>query len=247
MYIVKEIRMLILKRFLIIAALLVVLPVMVTAQTRPGLSSPDGREMSVEQSYLQESVELMIIREQSRTDSRDMKMVALEYIGDAIERGSKSDEIRAVLEYLSLEGVVNMTRENGRVVNNFPDVRKAAATYLGKLGTPEAKDTLLKMVNRDNEPMVITEAIRSLGTIGINNADEVTQTIAWTVNRFNVLNPDNFLALSALDAFSRIAAANNGIKDRSVVEIVMKIVDGPYIRPVQDRARQLLVELRQYE
>jgi hypothetical protein len=239
--------MLILKRFLIIAALVLVLPVMVSAQTRAGLTSPDNREMSVEESYLQESVELMIIREQSRTDSRDMKMVALEYIADAIDRGNKSDEIRAALEFLSLEGVVNVTRENGRVVNNFPDVRKEAATYLGKLGTPEAKDTLLKMVNRDNEPMVITEAIRSLGTIGMNNADEVTQTICWTVNRFNVLNPDNFIALSALDAFSRIAAANNGIKDRSVVETVLKISEGPYIRPVQDRARELLIELRQYE
>jgi len=239
--------MLTFKRFLIIAAVLLAFAVMVSAQTRPGLNSIDNREMSVEQSYLQESVELMIIREQSRTDSRDMKMVALEYIGDAINRGNKSDEIRAALEYLSLEGVVNVSRENGRVVNNYPDVRKAAASYLGKLGTPEAKDTLLKMVNRDNEPMVITEAIRSLGTIGLNNADEVTQTICWTVNRFNVLNPDNFMALSALDAFSRIAKANNGIKDRSVTETILKIADGPYITPVRDRAKELLNELRQYQ
>jgi HEAT repeat protein len=238
--------MLILKRFLIIAAVLIVLPVMVTAQTQAG-ASPNGREMSVEQSYLQESVELMIIREQSRTDSRDMKMVALEYIGDAIDRGNKSDEIRVALEFLSLEGVVNVARENGRVVNNFPDVRKSAATYLGKLGTAEAKDTLLKMVNGDNEPMVITEAIRSLGTIGMNDADEVTKTISWTVNRFHGLNPDNFMALSALDTFAKIAAANGGIKDRSAVETIIRIAEGPYVRPVQDRAKELLRELREYD
>jgi hypothetical protein len=240
--------MLTFKRFLIIAAVMLVLPVMVTAQTQTG-SSSGNREMSVEQSYLQESVELMIISELSRSypPSRDMKMVALEYIGEAIDRGSKSDEIRSALEYLSLEGVVNVSRENGRVINNFPDVRRAAATYLGMLGTPEAKDTLLKMVNRDTEPMVITEAIRSLGIIGMNNADEVTQTIALTVNRFGMLNPDNFMALSALDAFSRIAAANNGIKDRYVVETILKISEGAYIRPVQDRAKELIAELRKYE
>jgi hypothetical protein len=95
--------------------------------------------------------------------------------------------------------------------------------------------------------MVITEAIRSLGIIGMNNADEVTQTIALTVNRFNMLNPDNFMALSALDAFSRIAAANNGIKDRYVVETILKISEGAYIRPVQDRARELIAELKKYE
>jgi len=239
--------MLTFKRFLIFAAVMLALTVMVSAQSRPGLTSPDNREMSVEQSYLQESVELMIIREQSRTDNRDMKMVALEYINDAIARGNKSDEIRSALEFLSLEGVVNISRENGRVVNNFPDVRVKAATALGKLGTPEAKDTLLKMVNRDNEPMVITEAIKSLGIIGMNNADEVTQTICWTVNRFNVLNPDNLIALSALDAFSRIAKANNGIKDRTVTETILKIAQGTYITPVRDRATELLNELRQYQ
>jgi len=240
--------MLTFKRFLIIAVVMLVLPVMVKAQTQTGSSSGD-REMSVEQSYLQESVELMIISELSRSypPSRDMKMVALEYIGEAIDRGNKSDEIRSALEYLSLEGVVNVSRENGRVINNFPDVRKAAVAYLGKLGTAEAKDTLLKVVNRDTEPMVITEAIRSLGIIGMNNADEVTTTIALTVSRFNMLNPDNFMALSALDAFSRIAAANNGIKDRFVVETILKISDGAYIRPVQDRAKELITELRKYE
>jgi len=239
--------MLTFKRFLIIAMVLLALTGMVSAQSRPGLTSPDNREMSVEQSYLQESVELMIIREQSRTDSRDMKMVALEYINDAIDRGNKSDEIRSSLEYLSLEGVVNISRENGRVVNNFPDVRVKAATYLGKLGTAEAKDTLLKMVNRDPEPMVLTEAIKSLGTIGMNNADEVTQTICWTVNRFNTLNPDNMLALSAIDAFEKIAAANNGIKDRNVMELLVKIAAGAYITPVKNRATELIDKLRQYQ
>jgi len=237
--------MLILKRFLIIAVALAFLPVMAAAQTQTG-SASGSTEMSVEQSYLQESVELMIIREQSRTDSRDMKMVALEYIGDAIDRGNKGEEISAALEFLSLEGVVNVARENGRVVNNFPDVRKAAATYLGKLGTPEAKDILLKMVSRDNEPMVITEAIRSLGTVGVNNPEEVTQIISITVNRFNMFNPDNFLTLSALDAFTKIAAANKGLKDRYVIETIMKISDGPYMAPIRNRAKELLAELRQY-
>jgi len=233
------------RRFFILAAVILALPVLAAGQTRPGVTL-GNQEMSVEQSYLQESVELMIIREQSRTDSRDMKLVALEYIGDAINRGNRSDEIRASLEYLSLEGVVNIARENGRVVNNFPDVRKQAAFYLGQLGTPEAKDTLLKMVNGDNEPMVITEAIRSLGTIGLNDSEEVSKTISWTVNRFHGLNPDNFLALSALDAFEKLAAANNGIHDRNALETIIKIADGPYVRPVQDRARELLDELRQY-
>ena len=227
------------KRILVLLIAFLVIPLMVFGQ---------GRELTVEESFLQESIELMIIREQARTDSRDNKMVALEFINDAIQRGNRSDEIRAALEFLSLEGVVNMTRENGRVVNNYPDVRKEAATQLGLLGTPEAQVTLLRMINVDNEPMVITEAIRSLGVIGTNSDEEVTRAIAWTVNRFHFNNPDNFLALSALDAFEKIADANNGIlTDRAAIEVIFRIADGPYIRPVQERARILLNTLRRFE
>jgi HEAT repeat protein len=244
----KESTMSMCKRLLVLGALFIAVSSIVVAQSanRPGLSSAD-REMSVEQSYLQESVELMIIREQSRTDSRDMKFVALEYIGDAINRGNKSDDIRAALEYLSLEGVLNTSRENGRVINNFPDVRKQAATYLGQLGTPEARVTLLKMVEKEKEPMVITEVIRSLGIIGNNDNNEVTRTISWYVNRFHELNPDNFMALSALDAFARIAAANNGLRDRAAVDTIIKISEGPYILPIRDKAKALLEDLRNYD
>ena len=231
------------KYFLLFLVLFAALTVTIAAQTRPGVT-PGNQDMTVEQSYLQESVELMIIREQSRAESRDMKMVALEYISEAINRGNTNDEIRQALEFLSLEGLVNVTRENGRVVNNFPDVRLRAATYLGQLGTPEAKNTLIKMVAVDNEPMVLTEAIKSLGIIGINDNDETVNAISWTVNRFNNLNPDNLLALSAIEAFERLAASSGGIKDPAAVQTLIRIAEGSYIRPVQDRAREALSNMR---
>jgi len=236
----------ILKRFLLLGVVFVVTSVMVMGQATSRSRNPGDQEMSVEQSYLQESVELMIIREQSRAESRDMKLVALEYIGDAINRGNRGAEIRAALEYLAMEGVLNQTRENGRLVNNYPDIRTRAATYLGELGTPEAKDTLIKMVLVDNEPMVITEAIKSLAHIGLNENDETANAIAWIVTRYDVLNPDNLLALSAIEAFEKIAAANGGIKDPSAIRTLIRIAEGNYIRPVQERAKEALMELRRY-
>ena len=232
------------KRLLFLGLVFFVVSAAVFAQSR---SPSTSKEMSVEQSYLQESVELMIIREQSRAESRDMKLVALEYIADAIGRGNKSEEIRAALEYLSLEGVLNQTRENGRLVNNYPDVRTKAATYLGQLGTPEAATTLIKMVSVDNEPMVLTEAIKSLGIIGINDKDVTANAISWTVNRFNNLNPDNLLALSAVEAFEKLAAANGGIRDPGAIGTLIRIAEGNYINPVKDRAKEALNEMRKYQ
>ena len=39
--------------------------------------STSGNEMSVEESYLQQSIELMIIRETARATTRESKMIAL--------------------------------------------------------------------------------------------------------------------------------------------------------------------------
>jgi HEAT repeat protein len=201
------------------------------------------RELTVEQSYLQDSVEMMIIQEQSHTDSREQKMIALEYIGEVIDRDKGNEEIRATLEYLSLEGTLYQARENGRLVNNYPDVRTKAAAYLGELGSREAKDALIKIVLTDPEPMVLTEAIKSLAKIGINENEETVNAIAWIVTRYDVLNPDNLLALSAIEAFEKIAEKSGGIKDPSVIRVLMRIIDGRYNPPVRDRAKQVLAQI----
>jgi hypothetical protein len=211
-----------------------------------GQSAGSGQEMSVEESYLQQSVEMVIIRELSRTDSRDQKFEALQYIGDVINRGNSGEEIRNALEYLALEGTVNKTRENNRHLIKYPDVRTKAATYLGDLGTPEAKNTLIKMVMADPEPMVLTEAVKSLAKIGINDNEETLAAIAWIVARFDVLNPDNLLALSAAEAFEKFAEINNGIRDPNAIRVLLRISEGSYIKPVQERAKQVMADLRKY-
>jgi hypothetical protein len=207
-------------------------------------SSSQSGEMSVEESYLQQSVELMIIREQSRATSLDSKLLALEYIGDAIDNGNTGEEIQQSLEYLALEGIVNESRENGRLLNNYPEVRVRAAKYLGDLGTAEAKDTLMKLLMADREPMVLTETVKSLGNIGINDDEETVEAIAWIVTRFDVLVPNDLLALSALDAFEKLSESSEGPGNPSVIRTILRIADGNYVAPVRNKARTLLDSMR---
>jgi plasmid stability protein len=218
------------------------LGVMSLVMGQSGNNSKD--EVSVEESYLQESPESIIIREQSRSDSRDGQLIALEYIDEAIKNGNTSDEIRVTLEYMGLEGLRNVTRENGRIVNNFPDVRAKTAVYLGEIGTAEAKESLIKMLLADNEPMVLTEAIKSLTKIGVNENDETVSAIAWIVRRYDSINPNNLLALAALEAFDSFGQSNEGVRDPSVIQAIIRIRDGRYIKPVQDKARNVLSNVR---
>ncbi|MDR1858225.1 MAG: HEAT repeat domain-containing protein [Treponema sp.] len=233
-----------LKRFfiLIIAALITAPAVM----GQSGNSNSDS-EKSVEEAYLEEAIEMMIIRETSRTDSREQKLIALEYIGNALERGSTNDEIRTTLEFLSVEGTQNQVRERRRLMNDYPEVRRQAARLLGTLGTPEAKSALIRICTTENEPMVLQEAVKSLGTIGTNDNNDAVNAIVWIANRFNYTTaPDNLLALAAVDSLDKIAQKNNGIREPAAIHLLIRIAEGSYAPPVRERARQALVDLRKY-
>jgi HEAT repeat protein len=228
------------KRFFILAVTAVIIVSTVAAQ------SNSRREMTPEESYLAESIELMIIRETARATTREQKLIALEYISEAVNRGSTNDEIRLTLDFLSREGRNSVARENGRVVNNFPDIRRQSAKFLGQIGSEEARKTLIEVCSFENEPMVLQEAIKSLGDIGTNENNETVLHIAWVMGRYNSTTPDNLMALAAIDAFEKIARKNGGINAPEVVRTLILITEGPYVSPVKERARQLLAELRTY-
>ena len=209
--------------------------------------SQSGSEVTIEETYWQRYIENMIIRETSRTDSREQKLIALEYIGDAINRGNTSEDVRQALEYLSQEGTRSVARENGRVVNNYPDIRRQAAKYLGQIGTEEAKDALLLICQFENEPMVLQEAIKSLGDIGFNDNNETISNIVWIVRKFDNLNPDNLMAIATIEAFEKIAKKNNGLNSPDAIQLLIRISENTvYYSAVRERARQLLADMRSY-
>jgi hypothetical protein len=209
-------------------------------------------EKTVEEAYLQESAETMMVKELSRSEDREGKQLALDYAKRALDSGKKSDEIRSSLQYLALESNQVIVRNGGLGVstNNFPDVRAKACEYLGEFPTVETKDALVKVIlnSKTEEPMVLAEAIRSLGKIGINDNDEVVQAIAYSVDHFaKVGMSEDRLAVYTMFAFTDLAAKNNGIKDMATVtNTIMKFTKGSYITPVKKLAMQTLEKLAQY-
>jgi hypothetical protein len=235
----KEKTMMVKYRFsaLIIAALIAI-------PAGYGQTQSSTSEMSVEESYLQDAVDLMIVRETSKQESIHQKLMALDFIGGLIEQGNTSDEIRLTLERLSLEGTNVQARERGRLKNDFPEVRRQAAKHLGAFGTEEAKIALLRVCVSDNEPWVLQEAVRSLGQIGIDKDGEVVGTIVWVTNKFtNTISPDNLLAIAAIDSIQKIAKNNNGVRE-DAFNLLIKISEGAYSPPVREKARQTIMDIR---
>lgn len=202
------------------------------------VSAQQKSEVTVEQQYLA-NIEDVIIKELTLSDQYDNKLVALQYIEDALNAKRMSPEIQEALNSLAGEGIMNPSRENGRLLNNYPDIRAKAAELMAKVPTEESKDRLVKIVLADTEPMVITAAIRSLGEIGINTNDDVVSTIAWTEKRFSTLNPTSSLALEVLNAYEKLLPYT---KDTApMVQSISQIsANYQYVTPVRNKALDLL-------
>jgi hypothetical protein len=235
----KEKRMMVKYRFsaLIIAALIAIPAGYVQSQS-------SDSNLSVEESYLQETVDLMIVRETSRQDSLNQKLAALEFIGSLLEQGNTNEEIRMTLERLSLEGTNVQSREKGRLKNDYPEVRRLAAKYLSAFNSEEAKIALIQVCVSDNEPLVIQEAIRSLGIIGRDSDGEAVGTIVWVTTKFhNTVAPDHFIALAAIEALDKIAKKNQRVSE-GVFQLLIKISEGPYPPPIREKAKQTIIDIR---
>ncbi len=222
--------------------LLILLPLSTAAQ------SNDNKEKTVEELFLQ-NIQMTVIGEQALSIDRDSKLKALANIEDMIDSGkvnSEDSDVHAILDYLSMTGTGVKFRENGHVVNDYPEVRRRACEQLGKLGGEGAKDTLINILLTEKEPMVLSEAAYALGKIGINKNNQVSQALSYAILNQDILTPDNNFAFSVLLAFEKLAKANNGLNDPVVLRAIIRIQNGNYIRDVKRKADELIDILSSY-
>jgi len=208
-------------------------------------------EVTVEELYLQ-SIEMRIIGEQAQTLDRDMKLLALRSIEEMMENGSVSEgapEIHQTLDYLSMEGIGRKVTENGRVINYFPEVRRRACELLGDLGGDNSIQTLLEVLNQDDEPMVLAEAAYALGKIGDAKQGLVLSSLYDVVVRQQAKRaPDNNFAFAALLTVEKIAEQNGGYDDPTMATtICLRIAQGNYISKVELKALAVIEKLKTYK
>ena len=202
----------------------------------------EEEESTVEGEYMS-SMEDVVVQELSNSDELENKLMALQFLEEAANNGKVSPDMMVSLDHLAGEGTNTQSRTKGRVSNNFPEVRREACRILGKVGTPEAAKSLNKIVKADNEPMVLSAAINSLGEIGFNDNDETTNTIAFYSDRFETLNPTSSLALEIVNAYEKLAPKTKDKKP--ILSSLQRIaVDYRLAKPVRNRAKEVLNNLR---
>ncbi len=213
------------------------------AQKKSG--SKKSQEKSVEESYLS-NIEDLIITELASSPEYDNKQVALQYLEEAVNDGRTSPDVVAALESLAGEGVTTQSRTNGRITNNYPDIRAKACDLLGQVSSEEAKNTLMTIAQDDKEPMVVSAAVRSLGNIGMNDDNEVINMISFIERKYSALNPTSSLALEILVAYEKLAPSIDDPADKRVMLESISNIAGNYkfVTPVRTKARELLKSLQ---
>ena len=97
-----------------------------------GVFAQSRNETTVEDEYLS-SVEDVIITELSSSPEYDNKIIALQYLENALGEGRSTPDMIRALTGLAGEGVTTKARTNGRLMNNYPDIRrKVSLRYLRK-------------------------------------------------------------------------------------------------------------------
>ncbi|AEJ61498.1 hypothetical protein Spith_1232 [Spirochaeta thermophila DSM 6578] len=207
-----------------------------------------GDEATIEEYYLSQDIELRLIQDEAFSNSEELKLLALRNLERMVDEGRMSDEDAAfaILETLATETISREVRVGNRKVNNFPEVRRQACNLLGRIGGEKAKDSLLTVVLKEEEPMVVAEAVYALGRIGLNENEEVTNVLAYRLHQENIKPvPDNNLAFSTLLSIEKLAQANDGVTNPELINAIGEVItQGNYVRMVKLKALAVLEELR---
>ena len=206
------------------------------------------KELTVEELYLRD-IEFQVLSEKAFSGDPELKMSVLDEMEQMIDEDKVDDpdKVQFVLEYLAMEGTGRRVRENARMVNYFPEVRRRSANLLGRLGGVKAKDALISVLIIDDEPMVKAEAAYALGVVGLNEANDTVRAILFTLQQEDPSTPDNNLGYAVCLALEKIAKANDGIKEPDAYRALVRIAQGPYIRTVKQKALATLEELKKYQ
>ncbi len=228
---------------LLVASALLCASTFVFAQTQSvqKKSGSSNKETYVENEYLND-IDTEIIMGLAEADDLDSKLVALQYIQEAIDDGNTSAGVIQALDQLAGEGVLSESRTNGRKMNNFPEVRRQACLLMAKVPTEHTKNQLINIMVADDEPMVLSAAVQSLGVINPENADEVIEAIAFVNKRNMVLNPTSSLAFEVIEAFEKLSpnASNHKQMTNTLTQIYSNY---RYNTTVRNKAQKLLKKL----
>jgi outer membrane protein assembly factor BamB len=137
-------------------------------------------------------------------------------------------------------GIINRSLQNQKLINDFPDLRAAAAGLLARIGSTASRTALLAAVNAETDSAALAAEIRALGAIASDGDGSAQRTITRAFTRRAGLPPDNRLATAVVGALGRIGVYEGTAGEPSSLEVLIAIFTGSYNPSVRAAAQAVL-------
>jgi hypothetical protein len=107
----------------------------------------------------------------------------------------------------------------------------------------------MDIMANDPEPMVLSEAVYSLGAIEVSDETDIGKmlaTMSWALNnQTESQTPDNNFAYATLLAVEKLSNKIGGIEDPEIINSLLEVASGNYIRTVRLKAIDVIYKMRQ--
>lgn len=180
---------------------------------------------------------------QARNGDRNQKIDVLDKIlaeFDTLKYSADDKKLVDLVVFLTEEGSTRQEFENGRLVNDFPEVRRKSVQVLGKLGGDEARDALINILINDQSAAVRAEACLSLAKVGDNTNGEALSALVYIYR--STYKPDPNFVMAIIQAVKELAK-DNSTAYADAIYILSEIQIGNYNRNIRDAAYEAIREL----
>jgi len=155
-------------------------------------------------------------------------------INKLVEMGAKDEEVIDALVFGLQQGTLYVERQDGKVVNDFWDVRAASAVALGNIGDTRVLPKFYQALRYDPDVFVRSSIAIAIGKIGQRESiPEITRTIETS----NPSGPDDQLVLACVQALGEI-----GHRDGFVP--LVEVMRGKFRRSIKIAARDALKKIK---
>ena len=149
--------------------------------------------------------------------------------------------LRAV-EKVLLEGVRNPEFRDGRIINDFPELRQQAAQLLGTHGDLSSREQLLELLKNEWAEVVIDKAVQALSELGGIGDGRGTALLLRKL-RSTSGRRDDSLAAAAIHYVRREFRFHGELRT-TTIELLQTIYQGGYSRSLRLRAMETLRGLK---
>lgn len=212
--------------------------------TRSATGLPPGLAVSrPEPAQHQESLDYIYLSEFLRSPFEDDQMKALREIAARLDAGE--GRVGASYPYvLSLcEEVAGSRERNSGLEPTSDSARREAIALLGRVGDLSTARFLLRLLRDELRTDFQVEILTALSALGTDAGGNGVQVARQVIDRDISRGPSDHVALAVLEYLGAIYAYEGGFLSTDGVELMTRIMGGPYARSTRDRAVDTLRHL----